>query len=330
MKSAILVLGLACGAWQSASGAQAGATQQKAAKPTVYDEKADARADLKAALARARKDNKRVLLQWGANWCSWCIKLHDVFKADEEIAKELLYEYEVVFVDIGQRDKNLDLVQELGATLDQGVPYLTVLDAAGKPMAQQETGELEVQGQPRHDTAKVLAFLTKHQAPHLAAQAVYDAALKRAEAEGKRVFMHFGAPWCGWCHRLEDWIAGEKVAAILAKDFVDLKIDQDRMLGGEELFAKLRGERGAGLPWIAFLDAQGKELAASNDLDDAERGNVGFPQDDPEVAWFGKMLASARQSITDAEIEALKSSLIEVRKQREQAAAAKKKAAAGS
>jgi len=330
VKSAILVLGLVLGAWQGEGASKAPAVQEKKARPPVYDEQADARADLNAALARAKKDNKRVLVQWGANWCGWCIKLHDVFKSDEAIAKELLYEYEVVLVDIGQRDKNLDLVAELGATLDQGVPYLTVLDASGKPLAQQETGALEVQGQPRHDTAKVLSFLTEHQPPHLQAQAVYDAALKRAQAEGKAVFLHIGAPWCGWCHRLEDWMAGEKVAALLAKDFVDLKIDQDRMEGAVELIAKLRGKRGGGVPWIAFLDAQGKELAASNNLDDAERGNVGFPQTDPEVAWFGKMLATARRSITDAEIEQLKASLIEVRTQREKAAAEKKKATAGS
>ena len=86
MKSFVLVVGLALGAWQGTSGAQERAAQEKPAKPSVYDEKADARADLKAALARAQKENKRVLVQWGANWCGWCIKLHDVFKSDKEIA----------------------------------------------------------------------------------------------------------------------------------------------------------------------------------------------------------------------------------------------------
>ena len=331
MKSFVLILGLALGAWQSAGGAKPAAAQEKPAKPQVYNEAADARADLKAALARASKDNKRVLIQWGANWCGWCIKLHDVFKSDKEIAKELLYEYEVVFVDIGQRDKNLDLVKELGATMDEGVPYLTVLDGAGKPIAQQETGALEVKGEPRHDTAKVLEFLTAHQAPYANAQDLYAAALKRAQTENKRIFLHFGAPWCGWCHRLEAWMADPRVAAILAKDFIDLKIDEDRTIGGKELSAKMRGERQGGLPWIVLLDAQGKELAAGNDLDDKEKANVGFPQAEPEIVWFGKMLASARSSISDAEIEELKASLVKARETRENAAkeaAARKNAGA--
>jgi thiol:disulfide interchange protein len=327
VKSFILLLGLALGGWQSAGEARQAAAQQKPAKPAVYDEAADARADLKAALARAHKENKRVLVQWGANWCGWCVKLDDICKSDKEIARKILYEYEVVHVDIGKSDKNLDLVKELGATLGEGVPYLTVLDASGKPVAQQETGALEVKDEGRHDPAKVLGFLTSNQAPYLVAQELYDAALKRAQAEGKRVFLHFGAPWCGWCHRLEAWMADARVAAILSKDFIDLKIDEDRTVGGKELVAKMRGERKGGLPWIVFLDAQGKELAAGNDLDDPEQQNVGFPQADPEIAWFGKMLATSRNTISDAEIAELKASLAKVRDEREKAAAERKKAA---
>src|SRR5262249_20317777 len=74
-----------------------------------FDEKADARAEVKAALANAKRENRRVLIEWGANWCGWCRKLHGLFNSDPEIAKKLLYEYDVVYVDIGQMNKNLDL-----------------------------------------------------------------------------------------------------------------------------------------------------------------------------------------------------------------------------
>ena len=127
-------------------------------------------------------------------------------------------------------------------------------------------------------------------------------------------------------------MASEDVAGLLAKDFIVLKIDEDRMIGGKELHAKLRGERQGGLPWIAFLDAQGKELAAGNDLDSQKAPNIGFPQADSELAWFGKMLTAARAGITDADIAALKASLLKVREEREKAsrdAAERKKQAAG-
>jgi uncharacterized protein YyaL (SSP411 family) len=37
-------------------------------------------------LALAGKDGKRVLLQFGANWCPWCHKLHSLFDTDKDIA----------------------------------------------------------------------------------------------------------------------------------------------------------------------------------------------------------------------------------------------------
>ncbi|HOW19271.1 MAG TPA: DUF255 domain-containing protein, partial [Phycisphaerae bacterium] len=45
----------------------------------IYNEKADAKAQIAEALARAKRDNKRVLIMWGGNWCKWCYRLHDVF-----------------------------------------------------------------------------------------------------------------------------------------------------------------------------------------------------------------------------------------------------------
>ena len=76
-----------------------------------------------------------MLIQWGANWCGWCYLLHDHFKENREVAKKLMYEYDVVLVDIGNDGKkNRDLATEYEAKL-AGVPYLTVLDAKGSVIA---------------------------------------------------------------------------------------------------------------------------------------------------------------------------------------------------
>jgi hypothetical protein len=126
-------------------------------------------------------------------------------------------------------------------------------------------------------------------------------------------------------------MASDTVSPVLAKDFVTLKIDEDRTIGGKQLHARLRGERPGGLPWFVFLDADGEELAGANDLD-GDGGNVGFPQSDEEVAWFAKALATARATISDAEIAALRVSLLKVREEREKAAreaAERRKGAAG-
>jgi hypothetical protein len=149
-----------------------------------------------AALAKAKRDHKRVLIQWGANWCGWCIKLHELYRSDKDIAHELLYEYEPVYVDIGQWDKHLDLGAKYQAQIKaHGVPYLTVLDEDGKVVVNQDSSELEVKDSDHHDPAKVLAFLKKNQAAPVEADDLFAAALARAKSEQKRLYTHFGAPW---------------------------------------------------------------------------------------------------------------------------------------
>ncbi|HET6204912.1 MAG TPA: thioredoxin family protein [Planctomycetota bacterium] len=171
-----------------------GKTKEEAKAAPIYDGSADARAQVDAALARAKKENRRVLVVFGADWCGWCRKLHGLFARDEEIARLLRYEYEQVPVDVGRFDKNEDLAGDLGAAVRQnGIPFLTVLDADGKPLVHQETSSLEVG--PAYDPAKVKDFLGKWAAPPLDAEKVVADARARAEKEGKKVFLRFGAPW---------------------------------------------------------------------------------------------------------------------------------------
>ena len=195
----------------------------KTEKAKVYDESADAKKQIADALARAKNENRRVLIQWGGNWCSWCIKLHNLYKSNQEIAKELAYEYDVVYIDTGRPEgKNIDLAKSYGF-ISGGLPYLTVLDDSGKVIANQETGSFENKDQeakPGHDPEKVLAFLTQHHATPIDAQQAFNDALAKAKAENKRVFLHFGAPWCGWCKRLDAWLDRDDVKTLLAKDFI--------------------------------------------------------------------------------------------------------------
>ncbi len=73
-----------------------------AGKESVYDESADGSRQIADALALAGKDGKRVLLQFGANWCPWCHKLHALFKSDKEIAARLKRDYVVVLIDVNK------------------------------------------------------------------------------------------------------------------------------------------------------------------------------------------------------------------------------------
>jgi thiol-disulfide isomerase/thioredoxin len=284
----------------------------------LYPQADDAAVRVEAALAEARKKNTRVLVQWGDDWCGWCVKLHDTMSKDQSLRRKMLYEYELVLIPVGRFDRNLDLAAKWNADYKGGgVPYLTVLAADGSVVANQETSSLE-EGSA-HDPAKVLAFLTEHEATPRDANAAMTAALAEAKSTDRTVMVHFTAPWCGWCRRLEAWQAQPRVHEILSRHFVDVRIDTDRDAGGAEIFKKHTDGRSTGIPWCAFLAADATVLATSDGPD----GNVGFPSSDEEIAAFRDILKNAAPRMTDAEIDALATSLLAERKFGEAAAAAR-------
>ncbi len=310
--AAISLIGAASAFAQAeAESVQPTTSAPKKEKPTVYDESADAKVDIANAVAKAKKNNSRVLIQWGANWCGWCIMLDNMYKGDSSISRKLMYEYEIVHVDIGRWNKNVDLTEKYGADLkNNGVPYLTVLDGNGDVVTNHETGSLESEDRSKdrkfgHDPEKVLAFLTEHQATYESADILRTKALALAETEDKRVFLHFGAPWCGWCHRLEDWMERPRVKEILAKEFVDLKIDTDRTIGGQDMLDKMRNGQPGGIPWFAFLDQYGEVQMTSDGPD----GNVGFPVQENEIAHFINMLKDNSLTLSDEDLQTLQNEL---------------------
>lgn len=122
----------------------------------IYDESADGAKQIADALTSAKKDNKRVLLQFGANWCGWCHKLHKLFATDKAIGERLKADYVVVMIDVNE-NHNRDINLKYGKPTQFGLPVIVILDAEGRQLTTKDSGELE-QGD-HHDPEKVLAFL---------------------------------------------------------------------------------------------------------------------------------------------------------------------------
>jgi thioredoxin-related protein len=288
------------------SAQDAAPTKQPAdTKKLIYNEKADAKVQIDAALASAKRQNRRVLIQWGGNWCSWCLLLHDRMKSDKDLAKTLHYEYDVVLID---SNNNKDLAAKYGADLKKhGVPFLTVLDSDGKVIVNEPTEPFETKtdGKNGHDSKKLQAFLTDHVATPRQAEDVLAAGLAEAAKSERKVFLHFGAPWCGWCLKLDAWLERKDVEPVFSKDFVDVHLDIDRMPGGKEVLERYRKSDKGGIPWFAMLDAKGKALITS----DGPEGNIGFPATDGEIAYFVTMLNSCKARMTEREIADLRATL---------------------
>jgi thioredoxin 1 len=105
-----------------------------------YDEQADAPADVRHALAAARSDHKKVLLVFGANWCGDCRALD---KAMHGSSQHLLdARFEVVKIDVGNFDKNLELARHYGNPIGKGIPAVVVLGTRGQVIYSTKGGEL--------------------------------------------------------------------------------------------------------------------------------------------------------------------------------------------
>ena len=104
-------------------------------------------------------------------------------------------------------------------------------------------------------------------------------------------------------------MALENIAPVLAKDFVALKIDTDRMIGGSDVLKRYLAAS-QGIPWFVFVDGDGKAIIDSTDPNNS---NIGFPAQDFEIAWFKVMLEKVARRITPAEIEMLTKSLVAFR-----------------
>lgn len=128
---------LVCAFTTSAS-AQTQVTPVKA----IYPDPAIAKDEIKAALAKAVKEHKRVILDFGGNWCGDCKVLDKYFK-QEPNASLLKKNFVLVDVNIGKFDQNKDVAEMYGVPLQKGVPALAVLDAEGKTLFSQKKGEFE-------------------------------------------------------------------------------------------------------------------------------------------------------------------------------------------
>jgi thioredoxin-related protein len=282
-----------------------------AGRAAIYDKTADAKVQVAKAIERARHDNKRILLMFGGDWCGWCHKLHGLFSTNREVAQALRDEYVLATIDL-ESPNATPLLQSCKDALSKeelqkgvGYPFLAVLDADGKVITAQRTDVLE-EGD-HHDPKKVADFLNRWKAPPKDAKLVLDEALSRATADDKRVLLTFGAPWCGWCHRLHDWLAQPEIAAILDRDFIIAQVDIDRMTGGKDVMSRYRPDASGGIPWFAILDAKGKSLVTS----DGPGGNIGYPAQPKEIAHFLAMVKGQARHIDDGQVDQLRKSLQE-------------------
>lgn len=125
----------------------------------LYNPAADARKDLAAAVLKARKEGKHVLVQVGGNWCVWCYRFNGFVTKDTSLSRIADENFVVYHLNYSPENKNLPVLKTLGYPQRFGFPVFVVLDANGNRLHTQDSSLLE-EGKG-YNAQKVKSFFTE-------------------------------------------------------------------------------------------------------------------------------------------------------------------------
>ena len=124
-----------------------------------YDPKRDPAKDLETAVVQAAKENKRILLVVGGEWCGWCHTLENYIKANEDVQKSWSANYLTIKVNWSPENRNEMFLKQYPNI--HGYPHIFVLEKDGRLLHSQDTVLLE-QGSS-YSKEKMLEFLHRWQ-----------------------------------------------------------------------------------------------------------------------------------------------------------------------
>ncbi len=110
--------------------------------PHLYSESANATNDIAAAVVQARRQHKRILLDFGGNWCGDCQVL-DIYYHQRPNAELVSKYFILVHINIGHMDQNVDVARKYNVPITKGVPALAVLDSRGRLLYAEHDKEFE-------------------------------------------------------------------------------------------------------------------------------------------------------------------------------------------
>jgi thioredoxin-related protein len=137
----IVLSAVAAAQFSSSSGAPQGDGKSKYTPVTKYDPARNADQDIQDALAEAKRTNKRILLEVGGEWCSWCHRLDEFFAAHPDLTELRDKNYVTVKINFSEENPNKEVLSRYDPI--PGYPHIFVLDSDGKLVRSQDTGVFE-------------------------------------------------------------------------------------------------------------------------------------------------------------------------------------------
>ena len=98
----------------------------------LYNPRANAEKDVAQLVEKAKRENKRLLLQVGGNWCVMCYRLHAFLQTDSTLKNLLNDNYISYHLNYSPENKNSAYLARLGNPQRYGFPVLVVLNEDGE------------------------------------------------------------------------------------------------------------------------------------------------------------------------------------------------------
>lgn len=108
-------------------------------RPTL-EEPSEVQSGIATARAQAGREGKRVAVVFGAEWCPDCYAFEAALK-HRLVAPIVDPSYVIVKVSVGNRNRNIDLMEGYGMAVENGIPAVAVLEPDGSLVVAQRQGE---------------------------------------------------------------------------------------------------------------------------------------------------------------------------------------------
>jgi thioredoxin-related protein len=129
-----------------------------------YNPDQNIRADLKNAIEQAKKENKQILIQFGGNWCPWCLRFHALVKGVPRVDSLMKENYIYLLLNVPREKEKRDmtLFRDFNFPNRFGYPVFVILNQEGNQIHTQDSDAFEYQSKEvkGYDTTKVVRFLS--------------------------------------------------------------------------------------------------------------------------------------------------------------------------
>lgn len=123
-----------------------------------YDPARNPADDLAQAIVIAQRENKRIMLELGGDWCIWCKYMDDFYKSQPDILQARVENYVLVKVNVSEENANEKFLSQFSEAA--GYPHIYILESDGTLLHSQNTADLE-DGADSYVPDVFMAFLQK-------------------------------------------------------------------------------------------------------------------------------------------------------------------------